>query len=200
MTALLPRTTRLPSPPAERRRTGHRAVPAVLLVAAGLVLGACTTGTPSATAPPTSGGPTSSATPSATGTPSGGPSPSASADAPATDDPGTDPAPTPDEPAPPAATVDVVVTFSGWNALTSAAEVGAYAATLSPGTCTLRLTGPGGATAEVTAATFADATTVSCSGLAVPREQLSSGTWTGVVEYVGPNASGRTDVPPMDIP
>ncbi|GIG39608.1 hypothetical protein [Cellulomonas phragmiteti] len=201
MTAPLPRTPRPTSRPVRARR--HGLVPPVLVVTAGLLLGACTTGTPQATddptrsaspatASPTAAGTTPTSTTTATPAPATSPTPEASG--------GAAPAPADGAPGQPATTVDVVVTFSGWNTTTSAAEVGAYAATLTPGTCTLRLTGPRGASAEVSVPTVADASTVSCDGLSVPRARLSSGTWSGTVEYVGSNASGRGDVPPMDIP
>jgi len=212
MSALLPPNARPPATqahhrptdtPSTRRRAGSGYVPSVLVLAAGLLLGACTTGTPSEPSV-TSPGPNPSATPTgaATSAPTSAPDPSATASA--APDPGSSPAPAPAEPepgpGPGSATVDVVVTFSGWNTATSTVEVGAYAATLVPGTCTLRLTGPAGATAEASAATVADASTVSCDGLAVPRGQLSTGTWSGAVEYTSSQGSGRAPVAPMDIP
>ncbi len=172
-----------------------------LLVVFGVTaaLAACTTGTPQAS--PTS------ATPAPSTTTTASPSPSSTTDVPtasstpaAPSAPPQEPAQEPTAPAPAPGTVDVVVTFSGWNAASSSIEVGAYAATLTPGTCTLRLTGPGGAMVTAEAPTVGDATTVSCDGLAVPAARLSSGSWSGVVEYTSPQASGRAQVEPMDVP
>jgi hypothetical protein len=112
-----------------------------------------------------------------------------------------DPAPSTTTPPPDLATVDVVVTFSGWNATTAAVEVGGYAATVeSGGTCELTLRGPGGATASVQVATNADASTTSCELAAVPAASLRSGTWSGTLSYRSDRSAGTTTVSPIEVP
>ncbi|GCE77704.1 hypothetical protein CBZ_27600 [Cellulomonas biazotea] len=93
------------------------------------------------------------------------------------------------------------MTFAGWSTLTSAIEVGGYAATVETGgTCELALTGPSGATATATAATNADATTTACELLSVPASSLRGGTWTGTLTYRSARSIGTATVSPIEVP
>lgn len=126
--------------------------------------------------------PTVSAAPSGPVTPTASESPSATVTAAA--------------PAPSATTdrrkVDVVVTYVDWSATDSVVEAGAYATVVEePGSCTLKLTSGGrSVTGSITALT--DASTMSCGGLTVPRDKLSSGTWTAVVIYESATSVGTS--------
>lgn len=149
-------------------------------------------------------GPTTSAGPSratSTPTPAATPSPSVPAPVPSeTTPPAEPPAPSPAPPAAPP-TIEVVVTASGWQAATSSVEVWAYTAVLeSGGTCTLDLAGPGGATVSTSQQAEPDASTTSCGLLAVPRDRLARGSWTGTVTYTSSSGSGVAAVAPMDVP
>ncbi|NMM17462.1 MAG: hypothetical protein HHJ14_10105 [Cellulomonas sp.] len=142
----------------------------------------------------------SSSTPSVVVTSSPTPTVSASPSSPAPPTSAPSPPPTPTvtaaAPAPPAKTekrkVDVVVTYADWSAADSVVEAGAYATVVEePGSCTLKLTSGGrSVTASITALT--DASTMSCGGLRVPRDKLSSGTWTAVVIYESATSVGMS--------
>jgi hypothetical protein len=99
-------------------------------------------------------------------------------------------------PAPSATTekrkVGVVVTYADWSAADSVVEAGAYATVVEEsGSCTLKLTSGGrSVTGSMTALT--DASTMSCGGLTVPRDKLSSGTWTAVVLYESATSVGTS--------
>lgn len=176
------------------------ATPVVLALTCLALVGACgptdaaspaatpSTTTTRASAPATAT--PSSTTPSATATTT---APPATANA--------TPAPAPSTPTTSAPTVALTVTFSGWNSLTGALEVGAYVdGVLAGGTCTLRLSGPGGRTASVTTEASPDAATTVCELLSVPGPDLVAGTWTGSVEFGSAERSGRADVAPMEVP
>ena len=96
--------------------------------------------------------------------------------------------------------VDVVITYVDWSGADGVVEAGAYATVVEdPGTCTLKLTS-GGHSATGSIAALTDASTMSCGGLTVPRDRLSSGTWTAVVTYesaasVGASAPVEVVVP-----
>ncbi len=171
----------------------HPLTAAVPLVVA-LLLAGCTSATPSQPPGASSSTPAPAPTgsvPAPSGTDlSGAGTPSDES----TERPDASPAPTPDE-------VEVVVTFAGWNAPTTAAEVGAYVPRVETGgRCTLVLTSAGGTRAEVESVAEPDATSTSCGLLSVPGERLAAGTWTGTVTYTSPTASGEAPVPPMEIP
>jgi hypothetical protein len=153
-------------------------------------------------APSPSAGQSSTPTPGGTTTPSASASPT---DGP--DDPGTAPTPTPDpgaEPVDPGAvaptTADVTTTYAGWNDLSDAVEVGAYAAVVeADGICTLTLSGPGGER-SVQAAATPDVSTTACGALALPGDQLSSGTWQAVVTYGSPRSAGTSAPVEIEVP
>lgn len=181
-----------------RRALLATAGPTTLLLMA--LLGACG----QASAPAT---PSASATPSATRpTPTDVATPSATPVVPAPPAPAPTPAPT--HQASPSArptaalpSTGVTITSDGWNASTAAIEVSAYADGVHSGaTCTLVLTGPGGATAQVSVAAQPDASTTSCGLMAVPRDHLTAGTWNGQVQYLSSQASGRAVFGPIEIP
>jgi len=173
---------------------------ALTALLAALLLAGCTGPGTTPTGSPTPSDGTATATSSA--------APTGSASVPAT--PSTPPEPKPtSDPAPPAteapvpgvATVDVVVTFSGWNATTAAIEVGGYATTVeSGGTCELTLRGPAGATASVQVAANPDASTTSCELASVPAGSLGSGTWSGTLTYRSDRSAGTTAVSPIEVP
>lgn len=94
-------------------------------------------------------------------------------------------------------TVNVVITYLDWSATDGVVEAGAYATTVEgAGTCTLKLTF-GGRSGTGSIAALADASTMSCGGLTVPRDRLSSGNWTAVVTYESATSVGTSD--PVDV-
>jgi hypothetical protein len=106
----------------------------------------------------------------------------------------------PAQPVPALGPVEVVTTFAGWNDLSGAVEVGAYAATLeAPGTCTLVLTGPTG-TVQRRQQGAADASTVSCGGFSVPRAELAAGAWQAHVEYASARSAGVSETVEVQVP
>lgn len=149
---------------------------------------------PTATAPsPT---PTAEPTPTAPATttsPDPGPEPAEPAEP---GRPGTDPV----APAPGLATVDVATTYAGWNDVSGAVEVGAYAATVESGaTCTLTLT-QGAAAVTAEGAATPDASTTACGVLAVGRDRLSAGAWQAVVSYASATSSGVAAPVTVEVP
>jgi hypothetical protein len=96
--------------------------------------------------------------------------------------------------------VDVVVTYLDWDAAGGVVEAGAYARTVeTAGSCTLKLTfGGRSGTGSIPALT--DASTMSCGGLTVPRDRLSSGTWTGVVIYESATSVGTSSPVEVVVP
>lgn len=105
---------------------------------------------------------------------------------------------TPEQPG--TVTVDVVTTYAGWNALSSALEAGAYATVVeADGVCTLTATqGPTVVSAQ--SAAVPDASTTSCGGLALGGDQLSSGSWQVVVSYASPTSAGSAAPLTVEIP
>jgi hypothetical protein len=97
--------------------------------------------------------------------------------------------------------VDVVVTYSGWDDTLAGVEVGAYAAGIaeSGGTCTLTLTS-GADSATASAQAEPDAASTSCPGLVVPGSELSSGSWTAVVSYESRGTHGQSDPVEVVVP
>lgn len=88
--------------------------------------------------------------------------------------------------------VDVVVTYSDWSTSDHVVEVGAYAAVVEEsGSCTLKLTS-GSKTVTSSIKALTDASTMSCGGLTVPGDKLSSGTWTAVVIYESATSAGTS--------
>ncbi len=179
-----------PYHPARGRRHGPTGL--LVALAAVFLLAGCTDGTRGA----------STSTPTVTGTAAPTPTPGTTANEATPPPPGAEPPPAPPVPAPTGpGGAEVVVTNAGWLASSGAVEVAAYVAAVEAGgRCTLTLTGPGGATATASQTAEPDASTTSCGLLAVPGDQLTSGTWTGTVAYVSPTTSGEAAVAPMQVP
>jgi len=108
-----------------------------------------------------------------------------------------------DSPAPTATagSAAVVVTYSGWADADAAVEVGAFVAGVAEtgGTCTLTLTSSSrSARAQVSGEP--DASSTSCPGMAVPGDELSSGTWSAVVSYESSTTTGQSDPVEVVVP
>ncbi|WP_159797901.1 hypothetical protein [Puerhibacterium puerhi] len=98
--------------------------------------------------------------------------------------------PSPASPSP--AGADVELSYLAWNAGPSDVEASGYAAVYEEGgTCTLVLT-KGGTTVSAAVDGTSDVTTTSCGGLAIPHDQLSSGTWQAVLRYESPTTTGTS--------
>jgi hypothetical protein len=119
----------------------------------------------------------------------------------ATDAPPTPVVPVEDSAAPSPESVDVFLTFAGWEGSISAVEAGGYVA--GPlgdgGTCTLTLTGAGSAR-SASGAGISDATTVSCGTLRIAGDQLSAGTWEAVLSYESGDTGGRSAPIEVQVP
>lgn len=188
---------------------GPRTLVASVLLLSSVVATAGCVGPAEPDVPPSpTASPSASRTPTPTAAPTASPTTADPVPAPPATEPPATAAPAPADPADPGvppvgapASAVVVVTFAGWNGSTGAVEVGAYADVVTSGaTCTLRLQGPGGRTAEATSTGSADAATTVCGLLTVPRSALVSGTWSGDVEFASPEHSGRAPVAPMEVP
>lgn len=114
-------------------------------------------------------------------------------------DPVTD-QPAPSQPSGSEGTVDVVITYAGWEAQSGAVEVGAYVAALDEaGTCTLVLTNSGTSQTQTIDA-LTDASTMSCGGFAISGSNLSPGTWNAVVSYSSEQFSGSSEPVKVVVP
>lgn len=98
-------------------------------------------------------------------------------------------------------TTDVVLSFVGWDTKTAAVEAGGYLSPVveSGGTCTLELT-KGSRTVTAVAPAQADASTTSCGNLAVPRAQLTPGSWSAVLRYSSTTTTGTSDPATVAVP
>ncbi|GAA4628993.1 hypothetical protein GCM10023113_35860 [Cellulomonas oligotrophica] len=131
-----------------------------------------------------------------TATPTAVPEPTAAPE-PEPEDPAQ---PTPATPGDAASVLDVVVTFSGWNDLSGAVEVGAYVPVVEDdGTCTLTLTG-GSGTPTATSDGIPDASSTSCGSLTLPGSAVPSGTWTATVTYASSTSTGSSDPVTVEVP
>jgi hypothetical protein len=98
------------------------------------------------------------------------------------------------------AEVEVVTTYAGWNDLSGAVEVGAYAAVVeSGGVCTLTLT-QGAGTVSVDGVATPDVSTTACGELVVGGDRLGPGTWDAVVRYTSPTSTGATAPLTVEVP
>lgn len=90
--------------------------------------------------------------------------------------------------------VDLIVTYSGWNAGPKTAEVDAFApdVLVSNAKCTLTLT-RGGVTRTASRSASPSASSTQCGALTIAGSQLVSGDWTAVVRFESPRAAGSTD-------
>jgi hypothetical protein len=139
----------------------------------------------------TSTPPIAVAAPSASSTLSGPPAPVTRPPKPVgvrpTSTPAPAPAPPTTKPAPPPvdgrASAQVTTTFAAWNDQTRAVEAGGYVSTVeNPGECTLKVS-QGSTVRTVSRTGTADASTVSCGGLAIPGSDLSAGAWQATLTY-----------------
>lgn len=128
-----------------------------------------------------------------------------STEPPPAEDVATDaPAPAPSEPSEPGGETpgaDVVLTFAGWEERAGAVEVSGFVADASGdgGTCTATLT-RGSKVVTASAAAVANAGTMACGGLLVPRDDLSSGAWDAVLAYESSHARGQSSAVRVDVP
>jgi hypothetical protein len=95
----------------------------------------------------------------------------------------------------------IFVTYSGWNAQSSAVEVGSYLANVneSDGTCTLTLT-KGGISVTTSGPGTPNVTSTSCGGMTVPGTEVSSGSWTAVVTYESSTSTGTSEPVQVEVP
>jgi hypothetical protein len=97
--------------------------------------------------------------------------------------------------------VDVVVTFAGWEESTDAVEVSGFVPGVveAGGTCRLTLTrGQQAAVAETPAEP--DASTTVCGTVSVPAAELSEGTWKGVLSYESVTSTGASVPADVEVP
>ena len=95
----------------------------------------------------------------------------------------------------------VAVGFAGWDAATASVQVGGYVSPVveQGGVCTVSLR-KGDRTVETSAAAVPDASTTVCGGLSVRGPDLSAGTWTVVLRYDSPTASGSSEPTSVEVP
>jgi hypothetical protein len=156
--------------------------------------GATPSATTAATSAPTPRATTATSGPTPTDVPAGpGPTP-----APLSSDSGPTTGPAPEPTA--LAAVDVVMTFSIWNAASGQAEVGGYVSNLveESGTCTATFT-QGSRTVEVAGGAAPDATTTSCV-VTAPGAGLGTGSWQVALSYLSGSSSGKSTSMPIEVP
>lgn len=108
--------------------------------------------------------------------------------------------PEPSAPTTPQGATTVTVTTWGYDAASRQVMVAGYADVVeSDGTCTLVVRN-GGAEASVSVAALPDATTTSCGTLAIPRSQLSTGTWSAELRYASPTSTGAAAPITIEVP
>jgi len=97
--------------------------------------------------------------------------------------------------------VDVSVSFAGWDPTRSEVQVDGFIAGISEegGTCTLSLT-KDGRTVTGSAPGVADARMTACGGLVVPGDQVSGGTWQAVLSYRSAGHSGTSESRDVEVP
>jgi hypothetical protein len=96
--------------------------------------------------------------------------------------------------------VPVVLTYSAWSPADRQVLAGGYVAGVieDGGVCTLTLTN-GSATVTVDGPAMPDATTTVCTGLSVPGERLSAGTWQATLAYESPTHRGTSAAAPVEV-
>lgn len=101
----------------------------------------------------------------------------------------------------PGADLSLVVTYSDWNADTSAVEAGAFVPGVveSGGTCTLTLT-QGGSTVTATAPGDPEASQTTCGALSIPGSEVFSGMWRAVVSYESDTSQATSDGAEVAVP
>lgn len=95
----------------------------------------------------------------------------------------------------------VTLAYAGWDERGSLVEVAGVVDGVDgvDGTCTATLTS-GASSVTVSAAAVPNGPTVACGGLAVPGDRLTSGTWSAVLSYDSPTASGASRPVPVEVP
>lgn len=183
-----------------------RRLSAAMLLASGaaaLLLAACTTGSTGSSPHGTPAGqqstidtPTTAlSTPAPQTSPATGSAPASGA--PGSVEPSGSGAPQSDA----AKTVPVHITIGSWNAQSGEAQVDAFVPghVIHGGTCTLTMTQGGTSrTAQHPAVTTPTAT--SCGLISIPRSELAAGTWSAVVRFAAPTASGESDPTNIEVP
>jgi hypothetical protein len=171
--------------------------------AAALLLAACTTGSTGSSSHDTSAGQQSTANTPTTGLSSTDLTSAAPTDVVSTSGAGTSSPPSgsgaPQSEA--AKTVPVHITIGSWNAQSGEAQVDAFVPghVIQGGTCTLTMTQGGTSrTAQHPAVTTPTAT--SCGLISIPRSELAAGTWSAVVRFAAPTASGQSDPTNIEVP
>lgn len=130
---------------------------------------------------------------------------SAAPSAPPAAPPDEEAAPPADDPSLPApdgrGTVEVMVTYVGWDAAVGEVVVGSYVPDLveSGGSCTLTLT-QGSSMVSATTSALADAASTVCGDLAVPGASLMPGTWSASVTYESNAVVGLSDTQSVEVP
>lgn len=94
--------------------------------------------------------------------------------------------------------VSVSRSYGGWSQADAAVVVGGSVSGVieDGGTCTLTLT-RADLVARATTPAVADASSTSCGGLAVPGDELSSGTWRATIDYASAGSAGQSQ--PFDV-
>lgn len=120
--------------------------------------------------------------------------------APSTPAPTDAPPATPDPAAPALNPTTVTASFWGFDAATATAQVGGYADVVETGgTCTLVLT-RGDARASAAGASQPDAASTTCGTLAIPRSELSAGSWTAELSYTSATSTGVAPTFTIEVP
>lgn len=110
--------------------------------------------------------------------------------------------PTGSVPPPVVGAVSPVVTYAGFDAVTSSAQVAGYVDGVGPtqGTCTVILTMTGRPAQSTSTTATPDATTTQCGTLSIPRDRLTPGTWTAVLSFTSPDAAGHSSPATIEVP
>lgn len=110
-----------------------------------------------------------------------------------------EPTPDPTATAAPGGEVTVLITYADATGAGDV-EVGAYAATVEEGgSCALTLT-KGAVERSVSSAAMMDVGTTGCGQLLIPAADLSSGTWTAVVDYQSAASHGQSSPREVVVP
>jgi hypothetical protein len=100
-----------------------------------------------------------------------------------------------------ATTVDVLITYAGFQAATDTVEVGGVADGIveSDGRCTLTLSSSGRPDVQLEIPATPDVRSTACGGFSVPKAQVASGSWSAHLDYRSSRSAGKAattfDVP-----
>lgn len=100
------------------------------------------------------------------------------------------------------ATVDVLITYAGFQKSTSTVEVGGVADGIveSDGQCTLTLSHAGQADVQLVHAATPDVRSTACGGFSVPKARMASGSWTAHLAYRSSRSAGTAAPVGFDVP